>query len=570
MKHFWWLTTVFILFISGSPADAAELTADMNDACNILLKGRYNLSCLLRSACPYSDGIIPNTDIAAIMAELRAIRTSAPEVAKVHEIGGFELRQMLVYDLSSLPLPVRSLEERIAAIHRLISSPLATGIREFDDLNRKFAVVKVDGDYGTDGDGLLVFHFNRPLDIMRVVPIYRRQLGNHFQPNFYYGGGDHIERLHDGDRPLQYVFSIGSGDCPADCIDYSSHQFALYPRVNGFRVEKVRESSRSHSGPLLPDSRNLRISATAATLGKVSGLALAPNGDVIFSSSQYNAVFRLSSSGFLTVVAGNGTRGFGGDNERATGAWLNDPQGLAVDASGNIFMADMGNNRVRKVSSGVITKVAGNGTEGFTGDNGPAVSAQLTSPIRVAVFGRTLYIADSRNFRVRKISNGIITTVAGNGTSGLFPDAIALDKAGELYVADYGNHRVLKVSGGALTTIAGNGHSGFSGDGGPASEAQLNSPNGIAVDTIGAVYTADSNNHRVRKVWKGVITTVVGNGVAGFGGDNGPPKSAQTPIDVAVDSAFNLYIVDASVNRIRKVSKGVITTIAGNGITSSR
>jgi hypothetical protein len=232
------------------------------------------------------------------------------------------------------------------------------------------------------------------------------------------------------------------------------------------------------------------------------------------------------SNGVATTVAGGGYYLVLGDNGPATSAYLYDPGGVAVDSAGNVYIADGENNRLRKVSNGVITTVAGNGTPGFSGDNGPATSAQLHDPARVAV-----------------------------------------DSAGNLYIADNNNYRIRKVSNGAITTVAGNGTRGFSGDNIPATSAQFHDPFGVAVDSAGNLYIADSGNNRIRKVANGIITTVAGNGTPGFSGDNGPATSAQLngPAGVAVDSAGNLYIADGGNNRIRKVSNGVITTVAGNG-----
>jgi len=275
----------------------------------------------------------------------------------------------------------------------------------------------------------------------------------------------------------------------------------------------------------------------------------------------------------ISTVAGGGSSF--GDNGQATSAQLNDPWRIAVDALGNLYIADTGNYRVRKVANGVITTVAGNGTQGFSGDGGPATSAQLGSPFGVAVDSAgNLYIADEGKNRVRKVSNGVITTVAGNGVGGfggdggpatsaqlLFPFGVAVDSAGNLYIADTGNNRVRKVSNGVISTVAGNGTAGFGGDNGPAISAQLQGPGGVAADSAGNVYVADSNNSRIRKVSNGVITTVAGGGR----GDNSPATSAGLgAIDVAVDSGGNLYIADGY-NSIRKVSNGVITTVAGNG-----
>jgi sugar lactone lactonase YvrE len=311
--------------------------------------------------------------------------------------------------------------------------------------------------------------------------------------------------------------------------------------------------------------------ATVAGLGSVSGIAVDPAGNVIFPSSGYTAVFRLDSSGILTLVAGNGTEGYSGDNGPATSAQLAPWRGVAVDASGNLFIADGSNNRIRKVSNGVITTVAGNGTLGFSGDNGPAANAELSSPADVAVDAAgNLYFVDLGNYRIRKISKGVITTVAGNGTRGFSgdngpaisaqfqsPGGIALDATGNLYIADTYNSRIRKVSNGVITTIAGGGTPGC-----------CFYPHGIAVDAAGTLYTADILANRIEKVSDGVITTFAGNGSRGFSGDNGPATRAElnSPAGVAVDGSGNLYIADMENHRIRKVSNGVITTVAGNGM----
>jgi uncharacterized protein (TIGR03437 family) len=324
------------------------------------------------------------------------------------------------------------------------------------------------------------------------------------------------------------------------------------------------------------------IPGTSASLGPNAPQYIAADraGNVLFAFQ--NTVLRLdATTGVLTLVAGNGTTGFSGDNGPATSAQLNSPAGVAVDSAGNVYIADSGNNRIRKVSGGVIATVAGNGTPGFSGDTGPATSAQLNGPAGLAVDSAgDLYIADHNNFRIRMVSNGVIATVAGDGTGGssgddipatsaqLYPSYLAVDSAGNLYIASTFDTRIRQVANGVITTLAGNGTAGFSGDNGPATSAQLFSPAGVAVDSAGNLYIADTNNHRVRKVANGVITTVAGNGNGGFSGDSGPATNAQLyfPAGIAVDAAGNLYIADTFNYRIRKVSGGAITTVAGNGI----
>ena len=303
-----------------------------------------------------------------------------------------------------------------------------------------------------------------------------------------------------------------------------------------------------------------------------------------------------SGGGYLitTVVDATGSEGFSGDGGPATAAQLNFPTGVAADAAGNLFMADTFNNRIRKVSaSGTITTVAGTGVRGFGGDGGPATAAQLNYPQGVAVDAiGNLFIADTGNMLIRKVSaNGIVTTVAGNsaaiaaalvapGFSGdggpataaqlSSPKGLAVDALGNLFVADTGNQRIRKVSGGIITTVAGGGTLGPADDGGPATAAQLYNPVGVAVDTSGSLFIAGTSDSRIRKVSAGgIITTVAGTSTQAFGGDGGPATAAwlYEPWGVATDAAGNLFIADAGNQRIRRVSAdGIITTIAGTGI----
>ena len=338
--------------------------------------------------------------------------------------------------------------------------------------------------------------------------------------------------------------------------------------------------------------------ASEGWLAAPTGVAVDGAGNLYIADSRSHRIRKVDSTGTITTIAGTGEFGFGegsfgGDGGPATDARLALPTGVAVDGAGNLYIADSGNQRIRKVdSTGTITTIAGSGETGFRGDGGPAVEAQLDYLVGMAVDGAgNLYIADSGNHRIRKVdSSGTITTIAGSGETGFdggsfggdggpasegrlaFPTGVATDGAGNLYIADSDNHRIRKVdSSGTITTIA-----GFvdPGDGGPATEAQLDYPVGMAVDGAGNLYIADQINHRIRKVDStGTITTIAGSGETGFdggsfGGDGGPAGEGRLafPTGVATDGAGNLYIADSGNHRIRKVdSSGTITTIAGTG-----
>jgi sugar lactone lactonase YvrE len=325
--------------------------------------------------------------------------------------------------------------------------------------------------------------------------------------------------------------------------------------------------------------------AASAQLNYPYGVTVDSAGNLFIVDTWNNRVRKVSTSGIITTVAGNGSLGYGGDGGPASSAQLNSSYGVAVDSAGNLFIADTYNERIRKVSSsGIITTVAGDGSWGYSGDGGQATSAQLDNPYGVAVDSAgNLFIADTYNHRVRKVStSGIITTVAGAGSSGYsgdsgqatsaqlyYPSSVTLDSAGNLFIADSNNHRIRKVSSsGIITTVAGTGVAGYSGDGGSAISAQLNYPYGVVMDFTGNLFISDGDNHRIRKVSSGIITTVAGNGSSGYSGDSGPATSAQLyyPNGLAVDSAGNLFIADESNNCVRKVSSsGTITTVAGNG-----
>jgi trimeric autotransporter adhesin len=324
--------------------------------------------------------------------------------------------------------------------------------------------------------------------------------------------------------------------------------------------------------------------ANTALLNTPTSVAIDPTGNVYFVDLYNGRVRMVSPSGTLSTVAGNGSIYYSGDGAAAQNAIMSAPASVAFSSTG-IYIADTGNQRVRQISlSGTISTVAGTGTGGFGGDGGAASSAELFYPGAVAVDASGfLYIADTGNQRVRKVVNGNINTVAGNGATGYSgdggsalnatlnsPAGLAIDSAGDIYIADFGNNVVRKVSpGGAITTVAGNGYQGYSGDGGLAVSAQLSAPLGLALDSSGNLYIADSGNHVVRIVTPGGnIRTFAGNNVLGYAGDGGPALQAQlaTPSGLAFDAAGNLYISDSGVNVVRMVTPaGLIVTIAGNG-----
>jgi uncharacterized protein (TIGR03437 family) len=292
-----------------------------------------------------------------------------------------------------------------------------------------------------------------------------------------------------------------------------------------------------------------------------------------------------ASTQTIATIAGTGVLGYSGDGGVATAATLNNPRGLAVDAVGNVYIADVNNAVIRKISTtGTITTVAGTGVAGYSGDGGAAVTAQLNGPQAVAVDASgNLLIADTQNRRIRMVSTtGTITTIAGTGTEGYSGDGgpatqamfhqamdIAFDSSGNIYFADSTGQRVRKIStSGTITTVAGTGVAGYSGDTAPATSAQLNFPVSIAFDSSNDLYIADANNFRIRMVNPvGTIVTVVGNGTEGFSGDGGAAASAEINYvyGVRFDSSQNMYIADASNNRVRMVSNGTITTLAGTG-----
>lgn len=317
--------------------------------------------------------------------------------------------------------------------------------------------------------------------------------------------------------------------------------------------------------------------ATGASFALPAAVAYDQAGNLYIADAGNDVIRKVDSSGIVTTVAGSGVQGFGGDGGPATAALLDTPTGVAVDGHGDVFIADSHNQRVRMVNpQGIISTVAGNGVAGYSNDGGAAASASLFLPRAVAVDAAgDLYIADTGNNRIRRVSNGVITTVAGDGeqfysgdggpaaSAGLdAPTGVAVDAAGNLYIADSHNQRIRMVSAqGVISTVAGNGTIGFSGDNGNAVLASLARPTGVAVDASGNVYVADSGNNVLRQISGGVINTVAGDGEEGFGGDNGTALGAvfDTPRSIALDSLGNLAIADRQNQRVRAMRLGELS-----------
>lgn len=312
--------------------------------------------------------------------------------------------------------------------------------------------------------------------------------------------------------------------------------------------------------------------ANAAQLDGPFSVAVDSSGNIYIADQLNHRIRMVDTSGNITTVAGNGTAGYTGDGAAATSAMLNDPQGVVVDSAGNIYIADTANNAVRKVTGGKITSIVGSvdGSAGYTGDGGPGTTAQVFHPSALALDSAgNLFIADTSNEVIRKLTPaGIISTFAGQGGAGFGgdggaatraqfsnPEGLAFDSAGNLYIADTTNNRVRMIApNGIISTVAGSSNSGFAGDLGPANKARLNSPKGVSVDPAGNLYIADSFNNRIRVVnTTGIIYTVAGSGSTNFSGDGGPAVSAgfRFPSGVATSRSGNILIVDNQNNAIR-------------------
>ncbi len=345
--------------------------------------------------------------------------------------------------------------------------------------------------------------------------------------------------------------------------------------------------------------------AIAAELDDPRGIVTDPNGIVYFCDRDNNVVRKIDLNGIITTIAGTGVAGYNGDNIAGTSAQLSEPWRVTLDPAGNLYIADAGNNRIRKLNtSGIITTVVGTGSPGYTGDGGAATSATLRIPEQAELdaFGN-MYIADSGNNVIRKVNaSGIISTYAGTGfdaasgdsnvnpcgpcyggdggpaTKALLnlPISVALDAAGDLWISDQGNDVIRYVSAatGNISTYAGifNDYN-YTGDGGPATKATFGGPAGIALDTAGDLYVTDYGNNVLREILaNGNIYTVAGNGVAGYSGDGGPATKAElySLRQVAVGTFGDIYIADSLNNAVRELTPsaaaivGHVTNAFGN------
>jgi len=357
-----------------------------------------------------------------------------------------------------------------------------------------------------------------------------------------------------------------------------------------FASNAFAQNIHTAAGGALPNG----VAATSASVDLPYGLSVSSTGNLIVACSGQNTICQISSGQMLTIVAGNGGGGYAGDGSAALSGELNYPTATALDAAGDIFVADTSNNAVRRIDAetGAFTTVAGTGVSGYTGDSGAATSAELDSPFGVAVDSSgNLYIADTANNVIRRVSagSGLISTVAGTGAAGYTgdgslataaqlssPSGVAVDSAGNLFIADSLNNVVRRVDAQTrlISTVAGNGTAGYSGDGTSAIAAQLDFPSSLAMDGTGDLYIADYSNNAIRRVdaQTGIITTVAGNGLTGYSGDGAAAVQAElnAPAGVALDASGNLFVADTWNSRIRRVDaqSGIITTVGGDGLAN--
>jgi len=353
-------------------------------------------------------------------------------------------------------------------------------------------------------------------------------------------------------------------------------------RAHGVRFDTAEEQYPDRTRAL--PSTAIAYSGPALRVPNLAPLHLymGTDGSLYVSSLDTDIIHKINKDGAVTPVAGNGQTGFSGDGGPATAAQLNGPGSVAVDKNGTIYIPDTSNNRIRKVTpDGIISTIAGTGTAGFSGDGGPATAAEINGVEGMAVGpDGSLYLADYENQRIRKIApNGNITTIAGTGTKGYTgtptpavsaqlndPNSIAVADDGTIYIGNLGSDTVQKIDKtGILSTVAGNGTTGRTGDGGPATSATLAIPD-LSLGADGTIYISNYGSDTVRKVTaNGVITTIAGTGAEGNTGDGGPATAAQlkSPSSVVTDARGAVYIADYGNKQIRRIDpNGTISVIA--------
>jgi sugar lactone lactonase YvrE len=338
------------------------------------------------------------------------------------------------------------------------------------------------------------------------------------------------------------------------------------------------------------------VSAITIPLILPTAIVFDSAGNLYIAETANQVIRKVDTTGHLTTIAGSGAQGYSGDNGPATAALLDSPQGLALDNANNLYIADTHNHAIRRLNltTAVITTIAGHGSPGYSGDNGPATDARLDLPTALVLDSTSsLYFTDSSNHRIRRIdaATGIITTVAGTGTQGFSgdsgpaiaasidsPNGLAVDAQNNLYLSDTHNHRIRRIDAatGIITTIAGNGTPGYAGDTQTASASTLALPHGLTLDASGNIFFADTENHRIRRIdaVTGIITTIAGNGTQGYYGDNGPATAASldSPRATALSPSSLVTLSDTGNQRIRQLTEqpsaaAAIQTIAGLGST---
>ncbi len=400
----------------------------------------------------------------------------------------------------------------------------------------------------------------------------------------------------------------GDGGPAATAEVYQPRYLSFDKRGNLFfgdignnRVREINNSDTINtiSGDGMPGYNGNNIAALSSQLSNPTNIVSDDSGNIYVSDNGNNMIRKVdAASGKILKIAGTGRGGYGGDGGPAGKALLSGPLGMAINDSGDIVFADEYNERIRKIShsTNTITTIAGNGSAGYAGNGGEATSAKLFYPADIAIDSKgDIYIADMINDRIREVNTfGIMKLTAGNGYNsnnwgGGFsgdggsaiiaeldqPQSVAFDNSGNLYIADTWNYRVRKVdmSNGIITTVAGNGTWGYSGDGGPATAAQISPPTCIRFDPYGNLYIADFYNNAIREVsvWDSSITTVAGTGTQNYGGDGGPAISAylDLPHGICFDIPGNMYIADYGNNRIREITSplAVKNLVKGGGIS---